>query len=152
MADIYASNLKLPGNTISQDDLFNLDLIQKDKTSDLLFLIGTLIGMYVNSKAEQQILCPEETQDSSQSAAAREATLGELVVIFILFFLAAAVILTSTACARLSKQKSEISEEPDQTTINNIKGSELNILGLLLRVIGYVLSAVGNQIRVDNPV
>ena len=152
MADIYTSNLKLPGKIISQDDLFNLDLIQKDKTSDILFLIGTIIGMYVNTKAEQQILCPEETQASSQSAAAREATLGELVVIFILFFLAAAVILTATACARLSKQKAEISEEPDQTTINNIKGSELNILGLLLRVIGYVLSAVGNQIRVDNPV
>lgn len=151
-SNLLAANSKCPVETTSQDDLFNLELIQNDKTADILFLIGTLLSMYVNTKAEQRILCPEEVQTLGQSAAAQQSTLSELIVVVILLFLAAAIILTYTAYTRLSKQKAELSKEPDQTVINNITGSELNIIGLLIRVVGYVLSAVGNQIKADNPV
>jgi len=141
-----------PVKTLSQDDLFNLELIKKDKLSDLLFLIGTLIGIYVNSKAEQDIVCPEETHTSGQSEAAEETSLTELVVVVILLFLGGVIILSYTARARLSKQISELDGEPDISVINNIAGSKLDILGLFFRMIGYVLSAVGNQIKADNPV
>ncbi len=150
--DLLVSNSRCPVEVISQDDLFDLELIQNDKASDMIFLIGTLIGIYVNTKAEQEILCPEKTQSSSQSTAANEATFSELIVVVILCFLVGTVIIAYTECIRLSRQKAELSKDPDQSVINNIKGSELNILGLFLRIAGYTFSVVGNQIKADNPV
>lgn len=141
-----------PVKTISQDDLFDLELIKKDKLSDLLFLIGTFIGMYVNSKAEQKIVCPEEAQASSQSEAAQETTPSELIVVVILLFLSGTIILANTAYTRLNKQITDLNKEPDMTFINYIAGSKLNILGLLIRIVGYVFSFVGNQIKAENPV
>ncbi len=142
----------LPTDTISQDDIFNLDLIQKDITSDILFLIGTLLGLYANIKAEDEIVCPEESKASDQSEAEKSTSRNELIVVVLVFFLAAAIILTYTAYTRLDKQVSELDKEPDMTFINNISGSKLNILGLLLRISGYIISIIGNQIKADNPV
>ena len=150
--NLLAANSNCSVETISQDDLFNLELIQKDKISDVLFLIGTLISMYVNSKAEQKIVCSEETQTSSQSSAAEQATTSELIIVVVLLFLSATIILAYTSSARLSKQKAELSKDADQTTINNISGSELVVLGFLIRIVGYVTSYVGNRIRADNPI
>ncbi|HYF82883.1 MAG TPA: hypothetical protein VEB00_07625 [Clostridia bacterium] len=138
--------------TISQDDLFNLELIQKDKVSDVLFLIGTLIAMYVNSKAEQKILCPEVTQASGDSAVAQATTINELVIVVVLLFLAATIILAYTSSTRLSKLKAEKGKTADQTVINNISGNELVVLGFLIRIVGYITSYVGNRIRADNPI
>lgn len=153
MSDFLPSDgLYYPADTISQDDLFNLGLLQKDKVSDLLFLIGTLLGIYANTEAEQEIVCPEKSKASGRSEAEKSTSRSELIVVVILLFLAAAIILTYTAYARLGKQVSELDKEPDMTILNNISGSKLNILGLLLRIAGYTLSAVGNQIKADNPV
>ena len=146
------TNSKGSAKTISQDDLFNLELIQKDKISDILFIIGTLIGMYVNSEAEHKIVCPEETQTSSQSAVTQETTTNELIIVVILLFLAGTIILAYTAYTRLSKLKAELSKDTDQSVINNISGSELAVLGFFIRIVGYVTSYVGNRIMDDNPI
>ncbi|HWR60622.1 MAG TPA: hypothetical protein VN580_03375, partial [Clostridia bacterium] len=108
--------------------------------------------IYVNAKAEQDILRPEETHSSGQGEAAEETSLTELVVVVVLLFLGGVILIAYTAYARLNKQIAELDAEPDTAVINNIAGSKLDILGLLLRIAGYVLSAAGNQIKADNPV
>ena len=141
-----------PAENTSQDDLFELELIRDDIISDILFLIGTLISIHVNFEAEKEIVCPEETQTSVQSTAAVEATRIGRIIIVILLFLAGTIIIAYTTYSRLSKQKAELSESSGQVVLNNIKGGELVLAGLLIRIAGYVLSYAGSRIRAENPV
>lgn len=133
------------------DDLNELELIQYDKLSDLVFLIGTYIGIYANLKAEQDIISQKEKK-TCQSQAASETTIDDLVLIVILLFLIGTILIAFTAVTRLKKQLATICENLNPSALNNIKGSVINIIGLILRITGYVFSATGNRIRAANPI
>lgn len=150
--NLPAINSNCPAKAISQDDLFELELIQDGKVSNLLFLIGTLIAIYANDKEEEDILCPEENQTFNQNTVSPETSRSYLIVIFNLLFLAGGLILVYTSVARLKKEESEISEDSSISFINSLRGSEIIVIGAILRVIGYALAAIGNKIKADNPV
>jgi len=129
-------------SSISGKALFDLDMVEKDMISDLLFLVGTLLGMSINYKARQDIICPEAKKTSSGV---------DPVIIVVLLFLIGTSILAYTAYSRLKRQVSEPDGEPDRTAVNNIKGTELNLTGLLFRITGYILSIIGISMKNVSP-
>lgn len=148
----FGTNMNCSMKGSKQDDLLNLALVRQDRFAAILFLIGTLLALYSTYQAEQAIVQPEEKQTSNQNKTASTISPAELLVLFNAIFLIAAIILSSDALSRLKKQKTDISSNTSTTSINNFIGSELATLGSIVRVIGYTLSVVGNQIRSDNPI
>lgn len=137
---------------LNPDDAFELEMVQQDLLSDLVFLIGTLISIYQNKKAEQEILNPEENLPSPTGAfQSEEVPFGFGPIVLVLFLIGTAI-LAMAAMQRLDKQKAEAGPNPDQTTANNIKGGEIVITGQLIRIIGYIISIFGENIRNANPV
>ncbi|HYE83818.1 MAG TPA: hypothetical protein VEG39_16850 [Clostridia bacterium] len=149
---LMVSNPDYQIKNINPDDAFELQLVRNDIISDILFLIGTFISISVNLEAEKEIVCPEETNTPAQDAAVVEDSRISRISIVILLFLAGTIIIAYTAYQRLNKQKAELNESSGQADINNIKGGELVITGLLLRIIGYIISFAGIRIRAENPV
>lgn len=136
---------------MSDKDLLNLDLVQKDLTSDFLFLVGTLLGMSLNLKAEQDIVNPEASNPTGGNEAEKGSSGTDPVVVVIALFLVATSILAYTAVSRLDILESEQPMEPDMTADRNINGTKLNIIGLLFRITGYILSIIGIQMKNAGP-
>jgi len=137
---------------LNQEDTFELQMVHQDLLADAVFLIGTLISISQNKEAEQKIINPAENQPSGMNAAPEDIVPFSLGVIVLVLFLIGTGILALTASERLDKQKAEAGSFPDQTTVNNIKGGEIVILGQLIRIIGYTISIIGEKIRIANPV
>lgn len=137
---------------LNREDTFELQLIHEDLLADALFLIGTIIAINQNTADEEKIINPDKNQTPGTSMADTDnAPLG-LGTLPLQLFLAATIILAATGSERLNKQKSEAGNSPDQTTANNIKGGEIVIFGQLLRIIGYIISIMGENIKTANPV
>jgi hypothetical protein len=137
---------------LNQEDAFELQMVQQDLLSDTLFLIGTLISINQNKEAEQKIINPGENQPSGMNAVSSDNVPFGLGPITLVLFLAGTAILAYTGTERLNKQKAEAGSNPDQTTVNNIRGGEIVIWGQLVRIIGYIISITGERIRNANPV
>ncbi len=150
--NLLSENFKNPAGTISQDDLSELKLLEIDNISSVFFLIGTFIAMYATSEAEQEIVSPGKNQPSGRSVATPTSSRSELLILFNILFFIGSILLANTASARLSKQKSDISKNGTQSEINNLKGTEIVLLGIIFRIVGYVLAIIGNKLRADNPV
>lgn len=133
------------------EDALELVLVRNDIISDILFLIGTFISIFVNLEAEEELICPEEAQTPGLDAAAAETSRIGRISIVILLFLAGTVIIAYTAFSRLNRQKAELKESSGQKEINKIKGGELVLTGLLIRIAGYILSFAGTRITAGNP-
>jgi hypothetical protein len=136
---------------LSPDSAFDLELVQQDLLSDLVFLIGTLISIYQNKKAEQEIINPAENQSPAGDYPEYEAPFGFGPIVLVLFLIGTAI-LAFAAIQRLNKEKYEAGPNPDQTTINNLNGGEMVIFGQFVRITGYIISILGEQIRAANPI
>ena len=137
---------------LGQEDTFELGLIRQDLISDALFLIGTLISISQNIKAEKEIIGPTENKPSMLNAASpKNVSFGFGPVVLVLF-LAGTSVLAAAATERLNKQKAKAANNADQTTAKNINGGEIIILGQLIRIIGYIISISGTRIKDENPV
>ena len=137
---------------LNQDDSFDLKLVRQDLLSDIIFLIGTLISISQNTDAEEKIINPGEKQPSEASSASPDNIPFGFGPIVLVLFLIGTTILAFTASERLNRQKAEAAGNADQTTLDNIKGGEIVILGQLIRIVGYITSITGEGIRAANPV
>lgn len=135
-----------------QNEAFELKAIHQSLLSDALFLIGTIISINENTRAEQEIVNPDRNQISAMGTAFEDTAPIGLGIVVLTLFLIGTAILALTALERVNRQKAEAGESADQTTINNIKGGETVILGQLLRIIGYIISIAGESIKAANPV
>lgn len=145
-------NLNCIVKSNKKDNLESLELIYKDRIGDLLFLIGTILAFISNYQAEKAIIQPEEKPPVKENTTALTISPAELIVLFNLFFLVATIILTYTAYTRLMKDKTDISKNTSPTIVNNLFGNGLATLGSTIRVVGFALGAIGNQIRANNPI
>lgn len=137
---------------LNPEEAFELKTIRQDMVGDALFLIGTLISIDRNKKDEQKIICPEESRASGTDSVSMDNEPIGLGIIVLMLFLIATAIFALTATERLNKQKAEAGNNPNQTTVNNIRGGETVILGQLIRIIGYSISIMGEKIKAANPV
>lgn len=149
---IFGSNQNCRHIDSKQDDLSELALIQQSKVADLLFLIGTFISMHANLEAEQEIINPKKNKASDQNTSAPAVNRTELITIFLILFLIGTAISANTLSERIKKEKAELSKDTSQSRINHLEGSELVLFGTLIRIVGYIISIVGNIIRTNNPI
>lgn len=136
---------------LNQEDAFELSLVRQDLLSDAVFLIGTLISIGQNIKAEEEIINVEENQPAETISDFSDIVPFGLGLAPLVLFLIGTAIIAYTSTERLNRDKAEAGSNPDQSTINNIKGSEIVIFGQFIRITGYLISILGEKVKLANP-
>lgn len=139
----------------SKDDkgkaIFDLKLIEQDKTGNLLFYIGTILAIISTYQIEKSIVNKNFKQISEQETASPTNNTANTIAIFSWIFLFAIIIFTNTSSERLKEQKSRINNSTSLSGLKNFKGTHIVAFGSYIKLIGFAIVAIGNQIKADNP-
>lgn len=113
-------------------------LVYEERTSDIIFLIGTIVAIVSTYQAEQSILDKLFMIKSSENPVYTIATASWL-------FFMASVIFAHVAIVRMAEVKTNIDPSTSYLTI---KTSQIITIAAIIKAIGFGLAAIGNQIRV----
>lgn len=125
-----------------QRERFALSLVYQERIGDILFLIGTLLAIISTYQAERIIVDiifdrrPRSERDDSANTIALESW----------FFFIASIIFARVGVIRWT----ELIASKAEAAPLLIKGSELSTLGGIIKVIGFGLSAIGNQLKANS--
>ena len=129
-------------------------LIQQKRIGDILFFIGTTLDWAATSQEEQTIVLTRMKQLSSQEASNLTNNTAKIFALESWSFLIAVLIFANVSYARLKDQEAYILTNAPNAPLssnNNLFGSYLVVIGNLVKVIGFSLTAIGNQIKANNP-
>lgn len=135
---------------LSNKDIFDLGLIQKEKLGDILFGIGTILAWISSKQAEANIIQGKTEQPSYQDGATSENDPAKTVALAAWVFLAAIIIFAITSYKKFVEQKSDINASSSPADYKKLAGSEITAFGNIVKVIGFTIVAVGDQITANS--
>ena len=118
----------------------DIKLVYEERTGDIVFLIGTILAIVSTYQAEQSILDKLFMTESPENSAYTIATASWL-------FLIASTIFAHVAIVRLAQLKKNTNKSTSHSTI---KAIQIVTIADIIKVIGFGLAAIGNQIRVNS--
>ena len=137
------------GNT--GKDVSDLKLAKQDRAGDLLFLIGTILAIISTYQIEKSVLNKSFKQVSEQKAASPTSNPANTIAVFSWIFLLATIIFTNSASERLKEQKARVNQSTSLSGLKNFKGTQIAAFGTYIKLIGFAIVAIANQIKADNP-
>ncbi|MCG1025402.1 hypothetical protein [Dehalobacter sp.] len=117
----------------------DLSLIYKERTGDILFLIGTLLAIISTYQAVQSTIGKYFFRSSKNDSAFTIATASWL-------FFAASIIFAYVAVIRYE----EVAAIDPYISSSTLLGGKFTAIGNTVKVIGFGLSAIGNQIKANS--
>jgi hypothetical protein len=115
-------------------------LVYEERAGDIIFLIGTILAIVSTYQAEQSLIDKLFMTKSSEDSVYTITTASWL-------FFIASLIFTHVAIRRFGQlRKSNISS----TSYATIRSSRFITVGDIIKVIGFGLAAIGNQIRTNS--
>lgn len=118
----------------------DISLVYEERIGDIIFLIGTILAIVSTYQAEQSILGKLFMIKSSEDSTYTIATAS------LLFFIAS-IIFAHVAIVRMAELKKNVNTS---TSYSTIRASQFITIGNIIKVIGFGLAAIGNQIRVSS--
>jgi uncharacterized membrane protein len=118
---------------------FDLRLIYEERIGDILFFVGTILAINSTFQAERSIITKifriRPIQDNSVYTIATSSWL----------FLIASLIFAHAAILRLAELSKNASTPPAY-----LKASQILVTGNIIKVFGFALAAIGNQMKVNS--
>lgn len=130
---------------------FNLELVHLERIGDILFYIGTILALISTYQEEQSLFCTQPNESSGQREPTSANNYSKTIALAGWLFLAAVLIFSTTSYLRLVEQKSSTPEDAPISNKRNLAGSRIVTIGNFIKVIAFTLTAVGAQIKADNP-
>jgi len=115
----------------------DIRLVYEERTGDIIFLIGTIIAIVSTYQAEQSILDKLFMTQAPENSAYTIATASWL-------FFIASTIFAHVAIVRMVELKKDIN-----TNTSTRKASQIITIADIIKIIGFGLAAIGNQIRIS---
>jgi hypothetical protein len=147
--NMYSNLLKdNPKNQTVDDikDVFDLNLIIREDFGNTLFLIGTFLSFFSSKQAETDIIQRKSESQMTQDTQSPLNSPAKTVAAASWVFLIASIVFATISYLRLNEQKATTSSSPSPTSARNLAGREISTLGSFVKVVGFALAAIGNQI------
>lgn len=130
--------------------IFDLELNQLDRFANILFIIGAIVALQSTDITEQSIILGQIQPLSTQEESAFTYEIAKLLALANWTYLAAGILFLNTAYARLEEDEASISQNASLSSKERLLGRKIVVTGNIFKIIGYFLSATGNEIIADS--
>lgn len=129
---------------LNYEKIVDLTFNKDERTGTILFLIGAAIALIATDQTEEAL--SESAEQFGQASEKRRQALKTLTISSWVFFMAN-IIFTWVALLRLRRQSMEQKVKNSVLAASSLFGLTLTTIGNFLKLIGFGLTAIGNQIR-----
>ena len=134
---------------VMRKSIDKLKFIRQKRVGDMLFFIGTILDWTATSQEEQTIIQTRMKGLSNQEASDITDNNARTYALESWLFLVAVILFTNVSYARLKEQEAN---RPTNIPLSNkdIIPSYVVVIGNIFKVIGFALTAIGNQLKANS--
>ncbi|MGE5632765.1 MAG: hypothetical protein ACM3TR_16985 [Caulobacteraceae bacterium] len=133
-------------NNNVEKEKFDLELIQKDRIGNILFIIGILFAWSALDKLQQSITGKQTQQSLDNAASTPPENPAKALALSNWIYLIAGLIFLTTAYVRLKEDIAVMSESPSPSSKKLVTGHKIVTIGNFFKTIGYTTAAIGNEV------
>ena len=127
----------------------SVELIQQKRVGDILFFIGTILDWTATSQEEQITFQTRIQQLSRQDTSYLANSTARIFALESWCFLVAVLIFANVSYVKLKEQEANMPSNAPLSSKENIFASYILVIGNIVKVIGFSLTAIGNQIKAN---
>lgn len=134
---------------VMRKSIDKLKFIRQKRVGDMLFFIGTILDWTATSQEKQTIIQTRMKGLSNQEASDITDNNARTYALESWLFLVAVILFTNVSYARLKEQEAN---RPTNVPLSNkdIIPSYVVVIGNIFKVIGFALTAIGNQLKANS--